>query len=133
MNDHIQAWHAEHAAVLATLAEIPRIGITTQAGQAKLRELEVSLKAHIKSENENLYPVLKKAAQNNPVLRQKMDLFARDMEEITVLALDFFDKFKKDPYAPSTPYSFALMTSLFKNRISSEESILIKEYEKLIC
>jgi len=124
-------WHAEHVAVLKALAEIPVLGLESDAGQAKLRSLEACLLAHIKSESENLYPVLNRAAQSDPELKRKLDLFSGDMDKITTQAFDFFAKMKNNPYAPDRAVSFKLMTALLKNRISSEESVLIGEYEKL--
>ena len=109
-----------------------RFGLESDVGQAKLRSLETCLLAHLKSESENLYPVLNLAAQSDPELKQKLDLFSKDMEKITAQALAFFAKMKNDPHAPDIAVSFKLMTALLKNRISSEESVLIGEYEKLI-
>ena len=131
MSDYIQTWRAEHLAVLEALSEIPKNGLESTAGQAKLRELETNLLAHLKSEDENLYPVLKKAAQSNPNLQRTLDLFAKDMEKIAAQALAFFDELKKNPKSPSGKLSFGIVTALLKNRISSEENVLIKEYEKL--
>lgn len=63
MNDYIQTWHAEHLAILRALAEIPKLGLGSAAGQAKILALETALLAHLKSESENLYPILNQAAQ----------------------------------------------------------------------
>jgi hypothetical protein len=133
MNDYIKTWHAEHATILAALKEIPTLGLESEDGQARVRELERSLLAHLKSENENLYPVLNKAALSDPELKQKLDLFARGMEKITAQALAFFARMKRAPHAPDIAVSFELIAVLLRNRISSEESVLIQEYIKLVC
>lgn len=131
MNDYIKIWHKEHAQILEALLQVLQLHIFSQAGQMKLQELKRVLEAHLKSEDQNFYPVLKKAAETDAVLRRELFLFAADMDKITAMATAFFQKEENDPLGKDIPVEFGRISGLIKSRISREENILMKEFEKL--
>ncbi len=131
MNDYIKTWHKEHAQILETLLRVIQLDIFSKAGQMKLQELKRVLEAHLKSEDQNFYPVLRKAAETDPGLRRQLFLFATDMDKITAEAAVFFRKEENDPMDKDILAEFGRISTIIKSRISREENILMKEFGKL--
>ena len=131
MSDYIKTWHKEHAQILEILFQVLQLHIFSQAGQMKLQELKRVLEAHLKSEDQNFYPVLRKAAETDPHLRRELFLFAADMDKIAAEATAFFRKAESDPLGKDIPAEFGRISIMIKSRISREENILMKEFEKL--
>lgn len=129
--DYKKQWHEEHEMILRALNLVSELGVLTEAGSAKLLEAKALLLGHLKSEEANLYPVLQRGAEKDPALKRTLDLFSLDMEAIAGMAMFFFKRFEEDPKAPSLPEKFAEVCVMLRSRVSREEAILIKEYEKL--
>ncbi len=129
--DYIKTWHKEHSHILEVLTQIPHLDIFSRAGQMKVEELKRILEAHIKSEDQDFYPVLRKAAETDADLRRELFLFAADMDKIAEETREFFREYKKDPLGQDIPAEFGRISGLLKSRISREENILMKEFEKL--
>jgi hypothetical protein len=89
------------------------------------------LLAHLKKEDEKLYPALREAAENTPSLKQTMDMFAKDMEAISKSAIDFFAKYAKGGTSSEFANDFGRLTGILGMRIRKEEKIIYAEYEKL--
>jgi hypothetical protein len=131
MFDYIKTWRKEHAQILEAILQVVQLDIFSRAGQMKLQELKRVLEAHLKSEDLNFYPILKKAAETEPELRRVLFLFAADMDKITVEVTAFFQKEEKNPIAEAIPAEFGRISAMIKSRVSREENILMKEFEKL--
>ncbi len=58
----IEELEKEHSEIVATLNDVKELGISSIEGQAKLMFAKVSLLAHIKKEEEQFYPVLRRQA-----------------------------------------------------------------------
>ncbi len=132
MSDYIKTWHKEHAQILEILLEVIQLGIFSRVGQMKVQEIKRVLDAHLKSEDLNFYPVLKKAAETDAVIRRQLFLFAADMDKITAAVTAFFRKEENDPLGKDIPAEFGRISGLLKSRISREENILMKEFVKLV-
>lgn len=122
----------EHAEIVDVLKEVKTLGIGSKEGKAKLLLAKDGLLSHLKKEDEQLYPVLKKEAEKNPELKRTLDIFAQEMEKISGVVLSFFGK-----YSGSAPSGLefakdlgAIFTGL-ETRIRREENILYREYEKI--
>ncbi|MFA5167635.1 MAG: hemerythrin domain-containing protein [Candidatus Omnitrophota bacterium] len=131
MSDYIKTWHKEHGQILELLLQVLQLDIFSRAGQMKLQELKRTLEAHLESEDRHFYPILKKAAETDTDLRRKLFLFATDMGKITAEVLAFFRKEENDPMGKDIPAEFRRISDMIKSRVSREESILMKEFEKL--
>jgi hypothetical protein len=131
MTDYIKTWHREHAQILEALFQVVHLDIFSRAGQMKLQELKRVLDAHLKSEDLNFYPVLRKGAETDPGLRRELFLFAADMDKITEEATAFFRKEESDPMGKDIPSEFGRISAVIKSRISREENILMQEFVKL--
>ncbi len=91
----IEELKKEHSEIVATLKEVKELGISSKEGQDKLMSAKVSLLAHIKKEEEQFYPVLRKEAKTNKQLESILDLLAVGMMDASRVALEFFDKYSR--------------------------------------
>jgi len=76
----------EHSKILDVLNEVRTIGINKPEAQELLLSAKQALLAHLEKEDEELYPALRKEAENNFELKKDLINFARDMELITLTA-----------------------------------------------
>ncbi len=130
----IEELKKEHSEILATLNEVKKCGILSKEGQDKLMSLEVSLLAHLEMEDDELYPTLRKEAEHNNSIKDILDLFAIDMEDVSKIVREFFEKYSEgfsgiDLKELSEDFE-NLLTALTK-RIRNEEETLYEEYETL--
>ncbi len=119
----------DHLEIAAALDEIKELGILSKEGQAKLLSAKEHLLAHIKKEDEQLYPVLKKAAKNNEQLKSALDLCAIDMENVSRIVLEFFDKYSRGVSEEELQREFEGLSVALGKRIRNEEDILYEEYD----
>ncbi len=125
----IEELKKEHAEIVAALKEVKKLGILSKEGQNKLMSVEASLLAHLEIEDDQMYPVLRKEAEQNKNLKNTLDLFAMDMDNVSKVVQDFFEKYSEDLSGEDLPEDFEnLYTALIK-RISNEEESLYGEYE----
>ncbi len=125
----IEELKKEHAEIVTTLDEVKKLGILSKEGQSKLMSVEASLLAHLEIEDDQMYPVLQKEAEQNKNLKNTLDLFVMDMDNVSKIVQDFFDKYSEDFSGEDLPEDFEnLYTALIK-RISNEEESLYEEYE----
>ncbi|MDR4499408.1 MAG: hemerythrin domain-containing protein [Candidatus Scalindua sp.] len=121
----------EHSEIATALSEVNEIGISTNEGQEKLMSLKEQILLHLKKEDEQLFPLLRKEAEHNMELKKSLDLYATNLNNVTVDAQKFFDKYyKKDPNIMFVGEFVALFTTL-NERMKKEEEILFREYEKI--
>ena len=131
MSDYIQIWHKEHAKILEALTQVTELGIFSRAGQMKLQELKRAVESHLINEDLHLYPMLRKAAENDVSLRRELFLFAADMDQITGEIKAFFRKEERDPMSKDISAEFYKVLGAIRSRISREENILMKTLEKI--
>ena len=131
MSALINEFKKDHTKILDTLKEIKELGVLSEEGQAKLISAKESLLEHLRKEDELLYPVLKKEAEHNEKLKELLDVFAKDMENVSRVVMDFFDKYSEDVIDSAVTDEFEHLFAAFRNRIRHEEDILYEEYEKL--
>ena len=130
----IEELKKEHSEILAALNEVKELGILSKEGQDKLMSLEVSLLAHLEMEDDELYPTLRKEAEHYNSIKDTLDLFAIDMEDVSKIVREFFEKYSEgfsgiDLKELSEDFE-NLLTALTK-RIDNEEESLYEEYENL--
>ena len=130
----IEELKKEHSEILTGLNEVKKLGILSKEGQDKLMSLEVSLFAHLEMEDDELYPSLRKEAEHNNSIKDTLDLFAIDMENVSKIVREFFEKYSEgfsgiDIKELSEDFE-NLLTALTK-RICNEEETLYDEYETL--
>lgn len=131
MSQLIEELKKEHTVIVDILNEVSKLGITTKEGQRKLLDAKQGLLAHLKKEDDRLYPVLKTAAEKNPALKQTLDLFAQDMAGISKAAIDFFAKYSQGGSGLEFARDIGALFTTLKSRIRKEEDILYSEFDRL--
>lgn len=121
----------EHVVIVDVLNKTKEVGVGSKEGQDKLRSARTALLAHLKTEDEQLYPALKKEAEKNDSLKRTLDLFAREMETISKEALSFVDKYSNGGSGLEFARDFGRLYMNLSQRIRKEESTLYPEYDKL--
>lgn len=132
MPKSIEDLKSDHVKISDIFRQIVEVGITSEEGQKKLFHAKASLLAHLKMEDEEFYPILKKEAESNQDLKQKLESFARDMEAVTAQILAFFEKYSGVENEINFMDDFSNIYIALTIRINNEESKLFPEYEKLI-
>ncbi len=92
---------------------------------------KADLLAHLKKEDEHLYPVLKKEAEINKHLESILDSFSSEMENISRSALEFFEKYSDGVLDSKYVEAFETLYAALSARMNNEETVLFAEYEKI--
>lgn len=132
MNVLIEELKNDHGKIVEVLTKVKNLGTSSKEGQDTLSAAKEGLLAHLKKEDERLYPPLRRAAENSPSLKFTMDTFAKDMEDISKAALDFFGKYAKGGSGIEFAKDFGRLVGTLSIRIRNEENFLYAEYEKLM-
>ena len=125
----IEELKKEHSEIVAALNEVKKLGILSKEGQDKLMSVQTSLLAHLEMEDDQLYPVLLKEAEHNKNLKNTLDLFEMDMENVSTIVREFFDKYSDEFSGKELPEDFENLLAALNKRISNEEDSLYEEYE----
>ncbi len=131
MSKLIDELKKEHSLILDTLFKVNVLDVISKEGQDKLFETKSVLLAHLKKEDEKLYPVLRKAAEKDENLKRTLDIYANDMEGISTSAREFLDKYAEGSSGSELANDFGIISVFLYKRIQSEEEVLFKEYERL--
>ena len=131
MSALIEELKKDHSEIVDALNEVKELGILSKEGQAKLMSAKERFLTHLRKEDEQLYPVLRKKAENNKQLESALDLCAIDMENVSRIVLEFFDKYYGGVIDEDFPREFERFFAAFSKRIKDEEDILYDEYDKI--
>ncbi len=121
----------EHSEIFAELNEADILGIITEEGQNKLFSTRANILVHLHNEDENLYPVLRKEAENNKHLEIILSSFSSEMKNISTSVMKFIDKYSDGVLDSKYLESFETIFATLNARMKKEESILFAEYEKI--
>ena len=128
----IEEFKQDHIKLVDILTEVKAIGIGKKEGQEKLMAAKTAFIGHLQKEDRQLYPVLKRAAEKDDSLNRKIEMFAKDMDDISKGAMDFFSKYGTGNHDTlEFAKEFGTLFSTVKNRIYKEENILYPEYDKI--
>jgi hypothetical protein len=84
MSSLIEGFKKEHSEIIEALKEVKELGVLTEDDQAKLMSVKPSLIEHLGEEDERLYPVLWKEAEQNKKLKEVLKIFTKDMTPVPV-------------------------------------------------
>lgn len=121
----------DHVRIIDELNKVNELGVTTKEGQDKLISARTGLIAHLKKEDEKLYPALRMAAEKDEDIKQIVDTFAKDMDVVSAAAFEFFGQYSGGGSGMKFAMDFGRFFGTFKTRMRKEENILYQEYEKL--
>ena len=125
----LEEFKKDHSVIVNTLDNIRKFGIRSREGQDELLSAKDSILSHMKKEDKEFYPVLRKAAKHNQRLKEISDEFDKGMARISSYTFGFFDG-----HSSATRSKFAMelekFVEILKRRIPGEEAVLFAEYEK---
>ena len=131
MSALIEELRREHSEILAILSEVEGLGILSKEGQSKIMSVKTILLEHLKKEDVKFYPALYKVVEHNNNLKNTLDLFAMDMENVSRIALEYFDKYSRGVLGKELQDEFESLIVALRNRIKNEEDILYLEHERI--
>ncbi|MDP2683024.1 MAG: hemerythrin domain-containing protein [Deltaproteobacteria bacterium] len=131
MSNLIQELQKDHILIVDILNAVRRQGIMSREGKEGLNSVKDTLLAHLTKEDTKLYPVLRKASETDAVLKQTLDIFTRDMDEVSKAAMRFFDKYASGGQGTEFARDFGWLYATLQSRIRKEENTLYKAYERL--
>ena len=131
MTELVEDLKAEHANIVEVLLAVYEMGVHTEAGRRKLLSAKNGLLAHLRREDDQLYPALLKAAEDDPIVEDAMAYFQEDMVSVSNLALAFFDKYADETDAGGFADDFATLAALLTQRIRKEEAVIYRMYDQL--
>ena len=131
MTKLVEVLKKEHTVIAEALVNARGQGFTSIEGQKFFLAAKKGLLAHLKKEDVLLYPVLNKAAENDVNLKRTLETFAKDMEEISKVALEFFEKYSDGGSGLEFGRDFGKFYGLLSQRISKEENIILAKYDEL--
>jgi len=132
MSELITELKAEHLEIISALNKVNEVGINSQEGQAKLWHAKPLILTHLKKEKEKFFPFFREKVEKNKELKKTLELSANKLENVTIDAHRFFDKYpERDSNITFIGEFIAFFTAL-KARIQDEEEFLFREYEKII-
>ncbi|MCP4344460.1 MAG: hemerythrin domain-containing protein [Desulfobacterales bacterium] len=121
----------EHSVIAEILNKVKSLGIVSKEGQDIFLSAKNRLLEHIRKEDKQLYPVLKKAAESDTDLKQTLDIFAKDMGGISEASSEFFEKYSEGGSGIEFARDFGRLFVALAHRISREENIIYAKYEEL--
>ncbi len=127
----IKELKSEHLEIFDALKEVKELGIFTHQGYTKLISARESLFEHLRKEDEKLYTVLYKIAEQNKKYEEKLDLFAIDLEYIIKVVLKFFNTYNKEIIETKSMKEFEYLFLVLNYRMKNEEDFLYSMYEEM--
>ncbi len=131
MSKLIEELKREHRAIVGTINEVNRLGIGTREGQNMLMSAKNSFIAHLKKEDEQIYPLLNRAAENDPELKTTLDFYATNMDEISITVFDFFEKYSYGDSGLEFSTDYGILYTTLSMRITKEEAVIYKKFDEL--
>ena len=131
MSPLIEEFKREHSEIIDSLKECRELGIFTKKGKTKLMAVKESLLEHLKEEDEKFYPVLRRASEHNKKLKEVLEVFAKDLENVSKFVFEFFDRYDKGLLDEKLVKDFETLFTVLRYRMENEENILYEEYNKL--
>ncbi|MDB5096698.1 MAG: Hemerythrin cation binding protein [Cyanobacteria bacterium RYN_339] len=131
MSHLIERLTEDHVGIVSALEHVKESGIASVDGKQKLFSVKAHLIAHLRREDDELYPMLKRAGEMDVNLKRTIDIFAKDMEIVSSLAMGFFDKYSQGSTGLDLARDFGKLYTILKTRIRKEEDILYLAYTQV--
>jgi hypothetical protein len=132
MSALIEEFKKEHSEIVDALNEVKELGVLTEKGQTKLMSVKAALFEHLKNEDEQLYPVLRKEAEQNKKLKEDLAVFAKELVSVSRVVFGFFDRFTNGVLGARLLGDFETLFMVLRYRMGNEENFLYAEYEKIV-
>jgi iron-sulfur cluster repair protein YtfE (RIC family) len=131
MSTLIEEFKKEHSEIIEAFKEVKELDVLTKEGHSKLMYLLSDLLKHLWHEDEQLYPVLRKASEHNKKLKEILSSFINGLGVIHEEVLQFMTKYYKGDLSSNFHKEYERLFDDLSKRIGYEENILYGEYEEL--
>lgn len=121
----------EHIVITTALGKAWDLGVNTAEGKELLFSTKNLLLAHLKKEDIELYPPLREAAKKSSELKESLDSYIEEMQEISKAALAFFEKYESGGDEADFSKDYRDLYKVLTVRILNEEAVLYRKFEKL--
>ena len=132
MFKRVEKLKKEHAVIIDAMSKAKFLGVTSEEGRALLLEAKKILLEHLANEDKYLYPVLKKASQNDDRLKTLISEDVSEIGAVTEMANKFFKKCEKNQTDAQYIEDFKELFKSLLYRIHNEENTIYAEYDKII-
>lgn len=133
MTQLIEEFKAEHTQISDLLLQAQQHGIDNPNAKKLILSAKKMLLAHLNKEDRYLYPMLRKAAENNPTLQSTLTDYALDMDKISLEVMAFFDLYED---GNNNEENFQLdcnrIIQALSKRIMKEEAVLYYTYDEIM-
>ncbi len=131
MSALIEEFKKEHFEIIEAFKEVKELDVLTKEGHSKLMYLLSDLLKHLWHEDEQLYPVLRKASEHNKKLKEILSFFTNGLGVIHEEVLQFMTKYYKGDLSSNFHKEYERLFDALSKRIGYEEEILFLEYKTL--
>jgi hemerythrin-like domain-containing protein len=132
LHDVLKRLSTEHTELEQALAGIKPRQFRDDEGRSRLFRVHDLLLQHTKEEQQELYPVLEKAASADQRIAGQLHRMADDMKIVTGLAEDFFRKYQQgQPALIEFATDHGALLTILKIRLKREEQTLFPLFETL--
>jgi len=121
----------DHRALTIKLNKVKSLGRISPEAKELLFSSKQIFMSHLKKEDEQLYPVLKKAGEKNENAKKLADSFICEMETISKNAITFFNKYEKESEGLDFAADLGNLLATLRNRIYREESVLYEMFNEI--
>jgi hypothetical protein len=128
----VEELQIEHQSLIKKVREAKGlVGSNDLAGALGI--IKTVLLAHLKKEDNRLYPVLLEAAKTDMTVKEIVETFTKEMDGISKAALGFFEKYASNPNAHGDRFvkDFNGLVDVLTRRIVAEETVLYPQYTKI--
>lgn len=124
----------QHKSLVSVLGRSSETGIGSEEGRKLLFAAKDGLLAHLRKEDQELYPALNKVAEKEASIKEMLSQFGQEMGEITKEVNAFFAKYRE---ANVNSFDFGKdlgrIIARLSMRIRREESILYPAYDQYVA
>lgn len=132
MSDLLDRLREEHIEMFTVMKQAKDMCVTTKDGYGLLMNSKELMLSHIDREDDEFYPALRRAAENNERLRNLLVQFEEEMKEVSEIAHDFFERYTDGCSDMDFIQDFGTFFIMLKERMAKEENVLFPEYENLL-
>jgi hypothetical protein len=131
MTNMIDELRTDHLDLSISFDGLGDIDVTSEAGKDSLRRVKAVFLAHMKRENDELYPALRDASFNNGKLQQTLDWFTKDFVRIFAVTILFLDKYAEGGTQREFEKAHNRLNKILNALLRQEENIIFTEYLKI--
>jgi len=122
----------QHTEMRSLSDSIRNISISKEEKLEIFIKLKNILGEHRNLEDTKLYPLLFETAKNDIYLQRKLDVFAKDWEQVSALSKQFLQKYSENLSGEDFNKEAGKFFANLKTRTMKEEVGLFPEYNKII-